>query len=539
MKRKLTKKTKIIIAVVAVIVIFFVLSLGKGGGGDGMYVDEKVARRDIVTYHTFTGNIEAVNDVSIMPKAIAEVKEVYFKEGDEVKAGDVLAQLDDTTIRDNIAVSEAQLSNSELQNLYSIRDARKAYEDYKVNLENGENTSLSQAKSALDNARTAYESAKDTYERAKLELDNNIDASMIQATNQLETVKHALDQAQKNYDDNEGDIRGAEKGVDDAEAARDANPGADTEAALKAAEANLEALEQKRKSLENALESAKKNYENQNKSYLSTYNTANTNLSRYYDNMVSAENSYNQAQINYDATVTATNQALENYANAAEKTSSLSNNNVALAQLDALYNQLDNYKIIATIDGTLTDFNLKVGDTPSSAKCAAEITDYSLVQVSIKIDEYDILGVEEGVTVDINVDALDRNYTGTIKNVSNKATVEKGVSYFTADVEFKADEYIRSGMSVEVKLKNHDVKNALTLSMNALSYEKNNTPYVTVKNGARMEKKYITVGATDGSYVEIKDGLNEGDTVQAISSMMAAMMKMNNMGNSSSGGDND
>lgn len=529
MKEKILKHKKLIIVLLVLVVIVVLFVVNAGNASNIYYVDETAVRRDIVTYHTFTGNIEAVNEVTIMPKAVGEVTAVYFKEGDEVKTGDVLAQLDDTTVRDNITVSEAQLSNSDLQNYYAVRDAKKAYEDYRNNLENGENSTLVQAKSALDSARAAYESAKDTYEKAKLELDNNIDASMIAANSALESTKLALDQARQRYDDNEADIRGADKGVSNAEDAYEANPSAETAAALATAKATLEALEDARTTLQNAVDTAQQSYDNQYRSYLSTYNTANTTLSRYYDSMMAAKDSYESAQASYDTAVTSVNQALESYANTAEKTEALSNNDVATAQLDSLYNQLDNYKIIATIDGTLTDFDLKVGDTLSGTIGAAEITDYSLVQVSIKIDEYDILGVEDGSPVTINVDAIDREYAGTIKNVSKKATVDRGVSYFTADVEFEADSYIRTGMSVEVKIKNHDVSNVVSVSMNALSYENDNTPYVTIKKGRKTEKKYITVGVTDGSYVEVKEGLDEGDTVQAMSAMMAAMMSLNGM----------
>lgn len=533
MKAKLKKHWKLItaIVVIVVVVVFFIFSGSKSA--DQMYVDEKVQVRDIVTYHKFTGNIEAVNDVSITPKTMGEVTEVYFEEGDEVREGDVLAQLDDSTIRHNISLKEASLSNTELSNYYTVRDARKNYDDYKSSLDNNENSTLNQAKSSLDNAKTAYELAVKNYERAKLELDNNIDASMIAATNQLNSVKTALEQAQKNYDDNEADIRGSEKGVSNAEDDYNANPSQSTAAALEAAKANLEMLEAKRDSLQTALDNARQNYDNQMNSYLSTYNTVNTNLTKYKDEMDSRYDSYMQAQQNYDTALTATDQTLQSYANAVEKAEALANTDVATIELDNLYTQLDDYKIIASISGTLTDFDVKVGDTLSTAKPVAEITDYSNVKISIKIDEYDILGVEDGVSADISVDALDRDYEGTIRNVSKKATIDKGVSYFTADVEFTADSYIRTGMSVEVKIKNNDIKNALTISMNALYYESDNTPYVLVKNGKSSEKKYVTVGATDGSYVEIKDGLKEGDTVQAKSAMMTMMMNMYNSGGNS------
>lgn len=534
MKAKLKKHWKLItvLTVIAVIIIF--LFVGGSKAANDMYVDETAQVRDIVTYHTFTGNMEAVNDVTVLPKIMGEVTAVYFKEGDSVKAGDVLAQIDDSTIRQNIALKEAALSNTELSNYYSIRDARKSYEDYKTALDNGENPSLNQAKSALDNAKTAYDTAVKTYERSKNELDNNMDASMIAATNQLNSVKMALDQAKKNYDDNESDIRGCEKGVSNAQEAYDSNPTPENAASLAAAQYNVEVLEAKRDALQSALDSAQQSYDNQYNSYLSTYNTANTTLSRYKDEVDARYDSYVQAQQSYESTLTSVNQTLMTYSNAVERAEALSNSTVSSLELDNLYTQLDDYKITAAISGTLTDFDIQVGDTISTAKAAAEITDYSTVQLEIKIDEYDILGVEEGVKVDILVDALDRTYEGTIKNISKKATVEKGVSYFTADVEFTADEYVRTGMSAEVKLKNNNVENAVTVSMNSLFYESNNTPYVLVQNGSKMEKKYVTVGITDGTYIEIKEGLKEGDKVKAMSEFMSMMMSM--YGSDTSGG---
>lgn len=510
--KKLNPKTrkkilKIAIPVVIVVVLLVLLLRGASSAANSMYVAEKVQRRDIVTYHTFTGNIEAVNDVSLMPKTMAEVTEVFFNEGDEVHKGDILAQLDDSSLRNTIALKESALSTTEKSNFYQIRDAKKAYDDYAAGIANGDNAQLISAKATLDNAKSAYESARDTYERAKLELENNIDASMIQADSSVKNAKQALDLAKKHYDDNEGDIRGAEQ------------HGFPTD--------NLEAL---RDTLQEAIDQAQLAYDNAVNAYLSTYNSSNTKLSNYYDQMNSAYNSYVTAQESYDATVVAVNQTLESYANASEKATELSSTETSVIELKNLYDQLDDYQIVASIDGILTDFDIEVGDTLSTAKAAAEITDYSTVQVAIKIDEYDILGVEDGMQVDINIDALDRNYSGTLKNVSKKATVEKGVSYFTADVEFEADEYVRTGMSVEVKIKNHDVSDVVSVSMNALYYENDNTAYVLVSKGKSYEKKYITVGVTDGSYVEVTDGLSEGDTVQAMTSMMKMMMSMQGSG---------
>ncbi len=84
-------------------------------------------------------------------------------------------------------------------------------------------------------------------------------------------------------------------------------------------------------------------------------------------------------------------------------------------------------------------------------------------------------------------------------------------------------------MTVEVKLISREAYGVVSVSMDALRYEKDNTAYVLVRNAeGKEEKKYVTVGITDGNYVEIKEGLSEGDIVLVSPSIpyMQMMMEM-------------
>lgn len=511
---KKVMRPKVIIPVVAGTAVVGMLCFGHGTVSASPISSDTAEVRSLVNYSVFTGNIEACNDVTVAPKVSAAVREVYHQEGDEVKAGDVLAQLDDTQLRESIRLKEKALSESQLQNYYAIQDARRAYEEYRESIENGVNSTLISAKSSLDGTKRAYEEAKESYERAKLELDNNMDSSMVSANNQVEQARLDLEKAKKEYDDNEGNIRGAGKGVDNAEGARDANPTSENEASLSAAKTRLDDLEGRRQSLQEAIDSAQRSYDMAVQGLKGSYYAANVNLSKLKEEMDARQEDCCVAEENYNSVLASVSQTLENYEITAEKTQALSNDDLAAMELDSLNRQLEDYKVTAPIDGTLTSFKLKAGDSFSADRDSVEITDYSRVQVGIKIDEYSILGVREGSAVKIHVDSVNRDYDGILKNVSRKATEDKGVSYFTATVEFDADECIRSGMSAEVKLESQCASDVVTVPVGAVGYDADGSAYVNVLEDGKQERKNVTIGMSDGSYVEVQDGLAAGDVVQ-------------------------
>lgn len=479
---KLKKKLKFIIP--AVIVIVIVVALLSRPGGQALNMEETVEKRDITTYRNFTGIIEAENSIDILPLVAANVMEVKVSEGDEVKEGDVIAVLDSSSIEQEIALKEAGVKDSKLSSGYSVAEAKKAYEDYKYALDNGLNSQINQADSQIDAAEINLNTANQNYadnenlianaqavrNAIKAELDN-----AIAAFNNQQVIVNDLATKGETNPTEEAKLLEFKTAVQASQAAYDSIINED----------NLDGLVAKRIPLESAVASAQNTYD-------------------------SAVSSYNEAKLSV-------NQTLENYASTAKKAGELSNNSTAPIELDSLNSRLEDYTIIAPMDGVVTSLNLNVGEMPATAGPAATVTNFDGMKISIKINEYDILGVETGKPVDITVSALDKTYKGTIESISKTATVENGVSYFTADINFEKDEYIRSGMSVEVKLKNNDVKDAISVSMNALNYEFDNRAYVLVKgeDGVGV-KQYVTTGITDGFYAQITEGLAEGDVVLII-----------------------
>lgn len=75
---------------------------GRPGGPEGRPVPvttAAVARRDVPIYLDALGTVQAYNTVTVRSRVDGELVEVLFKEGQDVKAGDVLAQIDPRTYR--------------------------------------------------------------------------------------------------------------------------------------------------------------------------------------------------------------------------------------------------------------------------------------------------------------------------------------------------------------------------------------------------------------------------------------------------------
>ncbi|OAN50432.1 efflux transporter periplasmic adaptor subunit [Paramagnetospirillum marisnigri] len=74
---------------------------GKPGGPDRPVpvVVAQAARKDVPIYLDALGTVQAYNTVTVRSRVDGELVEVLFKEGQDVKAGDVLAQIDPRTYR--------------------------------------------------------------------------------------------------------------------------------------------------------------------------------------------------------------------------------------------------------------------------------------------------------------------------------------------------------------------------------------------------------------------------------------------------------
>ena len=67
---------------------------GRGGGGDAPVVTAKVSEKDVPIDLAAIGNVEAFVSNSVRSQVTGTLVEVAFREGDVVKQGELLFQLD-------------------------------------------------------------------------------------------------------------------------------------------------------------------------------------------------------------------------------------------------------------------------------------------------------------------------------------------------------------------------------------------------------------------------------------------------------------
>lgn len=196
----------------------------------------------------------------------------------------------------------------------------------------------------------------------------------------------------------------------------------------------------------------------------------------------------------------------------------------AQSKLESTQDNYDNYTITAPISGQVITKNFKVGDNitknTSSTTTLATIYDLSSLTFKMSIDELDIQSVKVGQKVTVTADAFEgQTFSGTVTNVSLESTYSNGVSTYPVTVTMDEEGNLLPGMNVDGVITLEEANDVLTIPVDALM--RGNQVYIkddSVKEQsgpvpAGFKAVEVETGLTNDSYVEIKSGLSEGDTV--------------------------
>ncbi len=103
-----------IFAVIAVVVIVGLMQLGKARSGNRATEVrmEPAGKRDLVAAVTSSGQIEAKSQVSLSSEVTARILKIHVKEGDMVKQGQLLVELDQAQFKGSVDRSEASVAQA-------------------------------------------------------------------------------------------------------------------------------------------------------------------------------------------------------------------------------------------------------------------------------------------------------------------------------------------------------------------------------------------------------------------------------------------
>ena len=163
MKKK--KKLFLIIGGIIVVLVIVVLNLSTGTGHTTSVQADETKKRDIVETVSASGRIQPQTKVDITSEINGEIIGLFVREGDQVKAGDLLIVLDTVQLRSDVD-----------QALYAVNEINARLEGAETTLEQAEEEFQRQerlfennltSETEFNNARYAYQNAKSSYVAAK------------------------------------------------------------------------------------------------------------------------------------------------------------------------------------------------------------------------------------------------------------------------------------------------------------------------------------------------------------------------------------
>ena len=149
-----------------------------GFGGSTQAVPVRVAdvtRGDFPIYYKALGTVTALNTINVRSRVAGELVKVYFKEGQMVKAGDLLAEIDPRSYQNALLQAEGTL----LQNQAQLKNAQVDVQRYR-----GLYAEDSIAKQTLDTAEalvSQYQGTVKTNQAAVNDARLNLDFTKIRA----------------------------------------------------------------------------------------------------------------------------------------------------------------------------------------------------------------------------------------------------------------------------------------------------------------------------------------------------------------------
>ncbi len=478
-----------------VVIILGVLVLGAGGlvilqqrgmvdlplpvGGAGRNEEGpafealEVARGAIASTVSATGNIEPEAEISLAFDSAGRVTQVLVTQGQAVREGQLLAQLD---------VAAFQLARDEALVGQKIAQAR-----LNKLMESADETDLdlARARIALAQAQIATAQANLVARRAEYNaLNTGISVADRQALEaEVAQMQSAVDEARFNLAQTEDTHRVSDEEVDAAEERlfqavyrADAAQARLDSALAPPTEAELAAAQHGIAQAEEAVRQATASLLEQQNALRDLQEGANV------EDIDIARSELEQARISYER-----------------------------AQLN-----IENAQLLAPRDGIISNVNVRVGELYSGSTAAMILADLESYHMTVRVDEIDVRQVQLNQKVKLVLDALpDSDIWGSVAKIS--PTAEEVGSTITYEVEIvpdATDAPLRDGMSATAIITTAQVENVLLIPNRFVKYDRDKNKFFVQKvvNDEPVLAE-VRIGLQNERESQVLAGLTDGDQV--------------------------
>jgi len=198
-------------------------------------------------------------------------------------------------------------------------------------------------------------------------------------------------------------------------------------------------------------------------------------------------------------------------------TNSLVRAKKALAQIDE---SLTKMQILAPFDCTVLTRPVSVGQAVSGSDGASggttvlTVADLNQMIIDAHINQADITRLKVGQEVDIQVEAVSGlKLKGVIERLAPQATIVNNIKGFACRIFLKnPDSRARPGMTANISIPIALADNVLAVPLSAV-FTENGERFVYVRENGLWKMHDVKIGVADFSFVEITEGIKEGDIV--------------------------
>ena len=197
--------------------------------------------------------------------------------------------------------------------------------------------------------------------------------------------------------------------------------------------------------------------------------------------------------------------------------------NVAELQLEVELRkkELNDTVLTAPFPGIVSKIYVEEGELALGANVSASepilrLVDTSQLFADVNVDEVDIAGIKLEQRGIITVDAYpDEVFRGKVVSIAPEATAKSGLVLIEVTIELtEADSRLKPGFTASADIIIGEAHNVLLLPVEEVA-DMHGQYFVRVLQDGEPSHQGVQVGISDGTYVEITGGLQEGDVIVA------------------------
>jgi len=525
---------------------------------------------DITEKVSVTGSLVPLERINLEPKTQQEVQRVLVKVSDRARKGELLIQLDEKSALLRIDKSQAglnsvyqginllavQLKNAEQElkeieqtTAKNIDKTEVALEEAKVNLKTKQQD-LEDTKETEDNAlEQSYEDALAVLRSVDLQVGNAYRAvRSIQRTyfhEALYNYSFRGDQERVRVRGEEDQIKQSQESIDSVlQTAQETKDKNDIDKALletrlqldkvyqslseireicsqtsyyylvaAADKAILDTQKGKIGTMISDLISAEQGIETQKITGLNNLNSAQAVLDIAQFQLNSAESNLSYVKAQGQQQTTQSQSKIGQLQQEIElKKSTLETSKVDLAQAQS---GLEDTKIKAPLAGTITAVNLEQGEIAKPGVVVISMIPEDKYKIEADISEVNIGKIEKGCSAKIEFDAFpDEVYQGQVDKIYPAEIVKAGVVYYRIEVLLdECPDKLKPGFSANLDIIIGQEKNVVTVPYVAVKEDEQGQYVKIVKDDVITETRRVETGLGTDTRIEIKKGLEPGETV--------------------------